>query len=73
MINMLMLMLLPLVQTNGTPPIPNESTPASQFFLGLGLSATMLVGFLFLIAFLILGWLAMSWTRKDERTPRPSP
>jgi len=60
---------LPLVQ-NSSPPIPDENVPATQFFLGLGLSATMLVGFLFFIALLMIGWLALSWSRRDHAAPR---
>ena len=63
-----LLWVLPLVQQVPNPPAPDESTPTAQLVSGLGLSATMLAGFLIIIAIAAVALLVLAWMRRDAQT-----
>lgn len=54
---------------SGGPPVPDEANAAGQVIVGMGLSGLMLAGFVFLIAFLIIGTLTAGWMAKRPKRP----
>lgn len=62
---------LPLAQLQGrvTPPPPDSASPAGETALALGLSGTMLVGFIFLVAAVVFVMLLMGWMGRQRENP----
>ncbi len=64
--------LLPLAQEAGrVAPASTDSNSFSQVLMALGLSVTMLVGFLFVIAAILVSVLAVGW-RRNRNSQSPS-